>query len=75
MSTLGYVRCTLVYILSTLGYFGFVGCTLGYDWSSFVCIAFASIVVNIQSLFGYVESTLGAIESTLGVYWEYFRVY
>ena len=75
MSTLGYVRSTFGYILSTLGYFGFVGCTLGYDWSSFACIAFASIVVNIQSLFGYVESTLGSIESTLGVYWEYFRVY
>ena len=52
--------------MGVLGYVGFIGCTLGYVWSSFVCIAFVSIEANIRSLFEYVESTLGYIGSTLG---------
>ena len=65
-----------VYIESTFGYFGYTfkyiqsnyvgyGCTLGYVGSALACIAFASILVNIKSLFGYIGSTLRYIESIL----------
>ena len=48
-----------------MSYVGCVGCKLGYVGSALACIAFVSIVVNIEILFGLIGSTLGYIESTL----------
>ena len=49
-----------------MSYVGYDGCTLEYVGSALACIAFASIVVKIKSLFGYIGSILEYIKSTLG---------
>ena len=48
----------------------YVGNTLGYVGSALACIAFASILENMRSTFGYFWSTLVYIESTLGYIWS-----
>ena len=71
-SILVYIMSFFVYIESTFGYtFKYIqstyvgyGCTLGYVGSALACIAFASILVNIKSLFGYI-----------GAYLEYFELF
>ena len=39
--------------------------TLGFIWSALACIAFASILVNIWSTFGYFGEYFGLCGSTL----------
>ena len=56
---------TLEYIRSFLWFDRYVCSTLGYVGSDLACIAFASIVVNITSTFGYFGSPLGYFVSTL----------
>ena len=51
---------------STLGNVGYVGITLRYVGNDLACIAFASILLNISSTFGYFWSTLRFIESSFG---------
>ena len=75
MSTLGYVGSTLEYMWSTLSYVGYVGCTLGFVGNTLPCIAFAIIVVNIESVFGALVRSLSGILTPLWGIREYFRVY
>ena len=46
-------------------YFEYMRSTFGYVGSALACNAFASILVNIWSTFGYFGSTLGYVVSTL----------
>ena len=56
---------TLHFEKNYFDYFGYDGSTLGYVGSSFACIAFASILVNIRRTFRYFGSTLGYVGITL----------